>query len=313
MALGVGIRSPRWISRSYTGALSYKFDLYIDGSLRYTFIKNGTSAAIEVSDLVRDYVEPTFSGIMPDGPTATTNLSVLFTTIIKAYSGQNATGTLLNTYAGADYDGYLGYNYYRNGLNNFNFSTNQPLITARTLWYPEGVGGYFYANESGAVVRKSVGSSASVVSAGGETIKIRRFPCNKYDYERLVFINRFGLLQEIFFFAKKQESTRAERQEYKSNVVGYDGNYDNDRHQIQSYNVNGGNTYTLNTGYVSEDYNETIRELLLSEFVWMGTIAPVTPVVVTDSNVSYKTSLNDKLVSYTIQVKDAYDLISNMR
>lgn len=313
MAISVGVKSPYWTHYSIAGAQSYKFEVYIDGATRYTIIKNGIEAGIDVSDLVRDYIEVIFGGNLPDGPTAITNLGTTFSVTITAYTGLDGTGATAGTKTYSTRNAFLGYRYYNDSGTNFEYAASEPLVSSTTLYYPVDTSGYFYANESGTIVRKSVGSTATSVSAGGETITIKRGPCNKYDHERLVFINRYGMLQEVFFFAKKEESTNAKRQEYKSNQYDYDGSYSNTRHQVQTFDINGGNTFTLNTGYISEDYNEIMRELLLSDYVWMGVGVPSRPVIITDSSVRYKTSVNDKLVSYTVQVKDAFDLISSMR
>ena len=45
----------------------------------------------------------------------------------------------------------------------------------------------------------------------------------------------------------------------------------------------------------------------------MHTDGDVKPVNIKTSDVTYRTSLNDKLVEYTIEVEQAYDLISTMR
>ena len=37
------------------------------------------------------------------------------------------------------------------------------------------------------------------------------------------------------------------------------------------------------------------------------------PVVVKTSNMTFKTSLNDKLIEYTIEFEEAFDLINNIR
>jgi hypothetical protein len=39
----------------------------------------------------------------------------------------------------------------------------------------------------------------------------------------------------------------------------------------------------------------------------------VLPVNVSDSSFSYKTSLNDKLINYTIKIDFAFDTINNIR
>ena len=52
---------------------------------------------------------------------------------------------------------------------------------------------------------------------------------------------------------------------------------------------------------------------MLSEKVWIHIDSEVRPVNVTDTGVTYRTSVNDKLVAYTVIVEQANDLISTMR
>jgi len=51
----------------------------------------------------------------------------------------------------------------------------------------------------------------------------------------------------------------------------------------------------------------------MSEQVWMHIDGTVRPINVTTSDVNYRTSLNDKMVQYTLEVQQANDLISTMR
>ena len=61
------------------------------------------------------------------------------------------------------------------------------------------------------------------------------------------------------------------------------------------------------------------EELLLSNYVWMtrpstsGSGVEVVPVMVKSSDLVYKTSLNDKLIEYTVEFEDAFDYINNVR
>ena len=73
---------------------------------------------------------------------------------------------------------------------------------------------------------------------------------------------------------------------------------------------------TMNTGYVNDDHNAVIEELLLSEQVWYTKITDeelVVPVIPRTKTVTYKTSINDKLVNYTIEFEHAFDKINNIR
>ena len=318
MATSVGVRSPYWIERDAGAtANSYKFEITIDGTLTYTIVKNASDinkAGIDVSELIKDYISISYTGSFPSGTSIPTSLGIDWSASITAYTGENATGSTVGSpLSVTTRDAYLGYAYYSDEDPNFVYSSTTPLISTYTLWYPESTSGYFYSNESGTITRKTVSTSATSVSAGGQTITIRRFPCNKYDDVKLVFTNRYGMLQELYFFAKNTESTEFTRESYKANVFDYAGVYQKEDHQVRSFNINAKTRYELSTGYISEDYNEFIKELMLSEQVWAHIGGEVRPVSVTDSNVTYRTSVNDKLVSYTVTIEQANDLISTMR
>lgn len=318
MATSVGVRSPYFISRDAGAtANSYKFEITIDGTLTYTIVKNASDinkAGIDVSELIKDYISISYTGSLPLGTSVPTDWGIDWSASITAYTGENATGSTVGSPSSVTTrDAYLGYAYYSDEDPNFVYSNTTPLISTYTLWYPESTSGYFYSNESGTITRKTVSTSATSVSAGGQTITIRRFPCNKYDDVKLVFVNRYGMLQELYFFAKNTESTEFTRESYKANVFDYEGVYQKEDHQVRSFNINAKTRYELSTGYISEDYNEFIKELMLSEQVWVHIGGDVRPVSVTDSNVTYRTSVNDKLVSYTVTIEQANDLISTMR
>ena len=59
--------------------------------------------------------------------------------------------------------------------------------------------------------------------------------------------------------------------------------------------------------------------MLLSNYIWMtrpsttGSGTEIVPVIATTSSMTYKTSLNDKLIEYTIEFQDAFDYINNVR
>ena len=62
-----------------------------------------------------------------------------------------------------------------------------------------------------------------------------------------------------------------------------------------------------------EAYNEVMEDILLSEYVWI-TYGGVTynPVTVTSSSLTFKTSLNNNLIQYTLEVEQSNDIINNI-
>lgn len=151
-----------------------------------------------------------------------------------------------------------------------------------------------------------------------DKVVIKTMQCDKYPDRKVTFVNKLGALQDVYFFAKEVESITSTSEQYKSNIVDLSvPSYDKNKHQYRQYNKQGRESVQLNTGYVSEDYNEIITQMMMSEQVWLTKTTDeqwnVLPVIPKTSNVSFKTSLNDKLVAYTIDFDYAFDKIQNIR
>ena len=146
------------------------------------------------------------------------------------------------------------------------------------------------------------------------TIHIEEMDCNKYDAIKVTFYNRWGALQDLFFTAKHIQSIKTKEEDYKSNLIDFSTlSYSTTRHQAQTFHKQGKEKITLNTGNVNEDYNEWIKELMLSEKVWMTKDSTIYPIKVTSSNFRERTSINDKVFNYTIEAEYAFDKVQNIR
>ena len=157
--------------------------------------------------------------------------------------------------------------------------------------------------------------TAGEIEDAYESIKVRTMHCDKYPDRKVTFVNKLGALQDVYFFAKEVESINSKSEEYKSNVMDLEAlTYSG--HQYRTMNVQGKESITLNTGFVSEDYNEVLKQMMLSEQVWLTKTDDITfvyPVTPKTQSLTYKTSLNDKLVSYTVTFDYAFDKIQNIR
>ena len=78
-------------------------------------------------------------------------------------------------------------------------------------------------------------------------------------------------------------------------------------------NVNAQTSLTMNTGFVKEDMNQTIEELFYSENVYIRYENKTLAVIPKSKSLQYKTSLNDKLINYTVEFDFAFDRINNVR
>ena len=153
--------------------------------------------------------------------------------------------------------------------------------------------------------------------SGTEVIKITTEPCSRFEPYKVTFVNKFGVLQDIWFNLKSVESLNTSGETYKANVVDFSAlTYDTYKPQVAQYNKLGKESITLNTNYLSEEYNEVIKQLMMSEQVWLTKLTDqelVLAVIPKTQSVTYKTSLNDRLVQYTINFDYAFDKINTVR
>jgi hypothetical protein len=121
----------------------------------------------------------------------------------------------------------------------------------------------------------------------------------------------------MFFFKKSVEKMTVKKESYKANTRNQYNQYSISEHVNREFNVVGNESISLSSGYLSEEYNEVFKQLLLSEKVWITNVSntdvQVLPLNVKTSNITYKTSLNDRLVEYTIDFDNSFDTINNVR
>ena len=153
---------------------------------------------------------------------------------------------------------------------------------------------------------------------GTEIVKIFSTKECKYEPYKVTFVNKYGALQDLWFFKKSVESTNVTSEQFKASIFDQSTlSYKTYKHQQQSFLAQGKDRITMNTGYVNDDHNAVLEELLLSEQVWYTKITDteerVIPVIPQTKSITYKTSVNDKLANYTVDFEHAFDKINNIR
>jgi hypothetical protein len=134
----------------------------------------------------------------------------------------------------------------------------------------------------------------------------------KFTPYKVTFINKFGVLQDIWFFKRTNEALTTKTEKFKRNIIS-NATYNISNHQDKTLTKNGKEKLTLNTGYYPESYNDVFKEMQLSEDCWIEINSQTLPLQVTSSSLAYKTQLNDKIINYTIEVEFAFDTINNVR
>mgnify|MGYP003340374878 FL=1 len=129
---------------------------------------------------------------------------------------------------------------------------------------------------------------------------------------RLTFVNRFGALQSLTMFKKSVRNMNTNVTYYKKNIIE-NGNYNLGNAQKSIVLKNANESLTLNSGFYPESNNDVFKELLLSENVWIDYESNEIPCNISSSSISYKTSRNDKLINYTLDIEFANDVVQNIR
>jgi hypothetical protein len=133
----------------------------------------------------------------------------------------------------------------------------------------------------------------------------------KYDAKTIIFKNKFGVFETLPFFKRSVNSIEIKKEEFVNKFVS-NGSYDTTKHQYRNINYEAREKLTLNSGYVTEIENESYKQLLLSDQVWLYDPNGIIPINVETSNLELKDIKNDKLFQYTIDFKYSFDAIQNI-
>jgi hypothetical protein len=334
----IALRSPQFKYKPIpaTGVLSAVCTVTVDGTLRYTLKKNvaaSTTVNFEVSELARDYL-----GIEYYSNFITQYVDIV--TVLTNYAGLNGTGAVVGTATTFTDRGFESYGTFEEGVNPsfIGDRTNPTVLIAKdnitnsitpptfTILTPTGKGGTVAdISSSGAFGSVAYSTSATSITISGITINIKRIDCTKYGAGRkIIFINKFGTQQELWFFLKEVKSIGRTNEGYKSNTITYPTTDNSATYSVNDaankvFNTQAKQSHALSSGYYPEFANEFFEQLLLSEYVWMERLkkgtdtVEVIPVKVTSSSMTFKTSVNDRLIEYNMNFEEAFDYINNIR
>ena len=243
------------------------------------------------------------------GKTNSTN----YVDITATVRGYNSAGSLLQTTSFVN-EGFDGYSEFTEG---YNFEIPQAGLgqTNTTIYAPELEGGSIpYFDNANLLRYEGFNKFETSKTVSGVTVTIKRICEPKFTPIKVTFVNKFGALQDLWFDKKNVESLSVKRESFKRSILSsIDGSYNVHKHAKKVLDVIGNEGITMNTGFVDEGMNEVIKELMLSEQVWVRIGATIYPINVEETSHTYKTSVNDKLINHTIKFNYAFDLINNIR
>ena len=340
----INILSPYFINVSATGLQTAQLDVYIytgtqtTGSTIATPTYTLSSTAInnevtfEISELVKDYFSLDYNPASPQ-----TEILWVDYIVTKTISGSTSADPIQRLKA------FYGYGYFSEGANPSNtqaalinqayilkldsdalfipvdtslatevkFYNNNTLIDTETIsTSTSSTGQIAYAtNSSGntTINKAIVYQGASTTTINVESVS----ECVHTPY-KLTFINKLGALQHVYFFKRSARSLSYDEETYGANIIT-SGSYSTRAHKNKVLYKNAKETLSLSSGYYPEATNSLFEELLISERVWINYEGDTLPVVIETSNFTIKTSVNDKLINYQIEVAFANEKINNIK
>ena len=300
-------------------------------TINKSVISGQTNITLEIAELVRDYFTITFNDDY-------NSIARYVRTVVSSFDDSDEpfeTNPIVTTYVALD-----GYGYFEEGTNPE--LDRHALISSTNIYLPEGTAGKLpiFAEGVGKVIIDGVTtqitdngntnqkiqyvtipadkSSIQVFDTDDTTLKktitISNICEPKYTSFKVTFVNKFGAFQDLYFFKKTSEVTNVTDELFKKNIITNTAStyntYDNQRGRM---NVNAQTSLTMNTGFIKENMNQTIEELFYSENVYIRYENKTLAVIPKSKSLQYKTSLNDKLINYTVDFDFAFDRINNVR
>jgi len=343
----INVRSPYFVSTNQSGMVSASIDIYIytgvqttdrPASPTYTLSSNAELGRVdfEISELVKDYMEMELD--YANTSTIKNNVWVDYQ-VTRYFVNTSTTLTMVQL------TGFYGYGYIEEGVNpQLNsqaglLSNNHIVKNADdVLYFPvdnDFTGTTVQFKKDGVSVNTITITSTSnsydqveyfsntgaadnvdeiIVTTG---VKVQNYTvenieeCLDTPY-RLTFVNKFGALQSLTMFKKSVRNMNTNVSYFKRNII-QNASYNLGDAQKAIVNKNANETLTLNSGFYPENNNDVFKELFLSDYVWIDYESNEIPCNISSSSISYKTSRNDKLINYTIDIEFASDTIQNIR
>ena len=335
-------------------------DLYAAYSLQKKPLGAEDSVTVDISEIVNDHIEQIFTGTY----SASSEKSSIWVTV--STSARESDGTLIGVISSNTYLAQEGYNKFKDGVN----YTTEPtaMISGTYLEYHKGTRVTIPVNVERVTRVEFYDSNGTLLqqdnySDNGNqnqkiqysqyaetqedltkaviyydsifiTINLKGIEECKYPVNKITFLNRWGAMQDLFFFKKSTESLELRSENFNKSIfqarrenidpgprpedpcrITTEYNlYSTTAHSKKTFNANATESVVLNTGFVNELMNPYFEELMVSEYIWLTDLsANIYPVNLKESSFAKKTGLNDRLINYTMSFEKSFSLVNNIR
>lgn len=143
----------------------------------------------------------------------------------------------------------------------------------------------------------------------------------KFDPQNIVFKNKYGVYENIYFFKKPVKSINLESSEYAQNLrngITFSEQtttgltFQTNKHQFKTFTNQAKKTLSAMTGFVDDRLNENIEQLLLSENVFIQEGNQLFPINIKTKSLEFQTQLVNQKVNYEIEFEFAYNQINTL-
>lgn len=124
----------------------------------------------------------------------------------------------------------------------------------------------------------------------------------------IVFVNKYGVCQSLTFFKEFDSSLSIKKEKYETDNNQPSAGF----HQFRTLNVQGQESFKVQSGWVDEEMNETFKQLMLSEQVWHFDGTNHIPLNISSSSLNYKTQKKDRLIQYEVDFDYSFNVINNI-
>lgn len=319
------------------------------------------SVSFDISEIVNDFIEQRFINNTPlTGYNVSADTQSVWVTVVT--SARTSTGVIIGSGTTTNYLAQEGYNDFKEGVNytvepeamisgsyiqykkgDYIFlPVNAEKVTSVVFMYNGSVISTYNVSDNGNANQKinyayyqtttqEINIIRYEVAGVAYTINVQEVEECKYPVHKIVFLNRWGAFQDLYFFKKSTENLESKSENYNASIfearsVSYSNRqnvctediaynvYDSNAHSKKTFNANATESISLNTGFVSESMNPYFEELMVSEYVWLvDSNNIVYPVNLKESSFAKKTGLNEGLINYTMNFEKSFSLVNNIR
>ena len=150
----------------------------------------------------------------------------------------------------------------------------------------------------------------------GTSIRFEVVCETKYPNQRIAFKNRYGQFDYIDMNEVSRQSFETEKRTYQPQLGTWEGStlsYQSTDSSVLNYISDSRQSLSANTNWLTEDWNDILKQLLVSdELYWVDTKYNVLrPVTIATQSMTFKTGVVDKLIQYQFEFNfgQSYKLI----